>query len=173
VFARAALAGRWIILAYRVLCHAVAESFPTFSQKAHTFQGLPGLLAALAAIGCGSAGTVVGGFVVRAFFLLVCGLGGQARRLKAGRGGLLSRREKNISLYTRVQRVKGLDVFRENLRGIILGRADSQGFEIDAFLRGLRGLIIRFTAKARRTRRRKGEEGDCGSERGSFRASRK
>jgi hypothetical protein len=60
------------------------------------------------------------------FFLLVRGLGGQARRLKVE--GWASLGEKSVSLYTRVQRVKGLDVFRENLQRIILGKASQQGF---------------------------------------------
>jgi hypothetical protein len=36
--------------------------------------------------------------------------------------------EKSISPYTRVQRVKGLDVFGKNSRGIIFGGASQQGF---------------------------------------------
>jgi hypothetical protein len=105
-----------------VPCPAAAESVPIYSQKAHTFQRSSGLLSILAAIGCGGSGTVVDGFVVRAFFLLVRGLGGQARRLKVV-GGALSP-EKSVSLYTRGRRVKVLDVFCGNLRGIIFGSAD-------------------------------------------------
>jgi hypothetical protein len=38
--------------------------------------------------------------------------------------------EKSISPYTRVQRVKGLDVFCENLRRIILGEQISKVLEL-------------------------------------------
>jgi hypothetical protein len=46
--------------------------------------------------------------------------------------------EKSVALYTRVQRVKVLDVFRENLRRIIFGIANQQGFGIG------RGVLFLF-----------------------------
>jgi hypothetical protein len=59
--------------------------------------------------------------------------------------------KKRISSYTRGRRVKVLDVFWGNPRGIIFGGVSQQGFGIDAFLRDF-AVKLKFTLPQRARR---------------------